>query len=233
MARTNYKIILDTITQEVKSVADDKVQSILTSLLNLVEALIEENDQLRAENQILRDENNRLKGEHGKPNIRKQTQSEKDISSDKERKKIQKNKKNSKKKAKKKNKISKDRVEFCRLDKDKLPDDVIFKGHKSVIVQDIVVKTDNIEFMKEMYYSPSLNKTFLAPLPDGYAGEFGPAVKALIISLCHDMKMTELNIYNFFTTHGIHISTGTISNFLITGQEIFHQCATKRHSASS
>lgn len=222
MARTDYKIILDTITQEVKSVADDKVQSILTSLLNLVEALIEENDQLRAENQILRDENNRLKGEHGKPNIRKQTQQDKDISSDKERKKRGERKAKNKK-PKKKNKVKINRSEFCRLDKNKLPADVIFKGHKSVIVQDIVIKTDNIEFKKEMYYSPSLKKTFLAPLPNGYAGEFGPTVKALIISLCHDMKMTEMNMHNFFSTHGLHISTGTISNFLITGQEIFHQ----------
>lgn len=222
MSRTNYKAVLDTITQEVKSIADEKVQSILASLLNLVEALIDDNDQLRAENQSLRDENNRLKGEQGKPTIRKQTQPNKDISSEKERKrKNNKNRKN--KKRGKKNKISIDRVEVCPVDKKQLPADAVFKGYQSVIVQDIVIKTDNVEFKKEVYYSPSLKKTFLAVLPKGYVGEFGPTLRALIISFYHDLKVTESNIHKLFTNHGIHISTGSVSNFLINGHEPFHE----------
>ena len=222
MSRKNYRVVLDTITQEVKSVADEKVQSILSALLNLVEDLIDENDQLRKENQELRDEVNRLKGEQGRPSIRKETQSNKNISSESERKKRKKkNRKNNK--SKKRNKISIDRVEFCRFDKAQLPPDAIFKGHQSVIVQDIVIKTDNVEFKKEMYYSPSQNKTFLAPLPDGYVGEFGPTSKALILSFYHDFKMTGSNIHKFFTSHCIHISTGCISNFLINGHKEFHE----------
>lgn len=222
MSRTNYKTVLDTITQEVKSIADEKVQSILTSLLNLVEAVIDENEELRKENQDLRDENNRLKGEQGKPSIRQQTQGNKNISSENERRK--RNKKNRKnKKSKKHLKISIDRVEVCPIDKTQLPADAIFKGYESVIVQDLVIKTDNVEFKKEVYYSPSLKKTFLASLPNGYAGEFGPTVKALIISFHHDLKMTESNIHKFLTTHGIHISTGSISNFLINKHEEFHE----------
>lgn len=220
MNRTDYKVVLDKITHDVKSMADDKIQSTLTSLLNLIESLISDNEQLRTENQNLRDENNRLKGEQGRPNIRKQTQDNKNFSSEGERKK--KNKKKNKK-AKKKNKISKDRVEFCHIDKETLPEDAIFKGYQPVVIQDIIIKTDNIEFKRETYYSPSLKKTFMAPLPDGYKGGFGPNVKAFIISFYYDLKMTESNIHKFFTNHNILISTGTISNFLINDQEEFHQ----------
>ena len=50
---------------------DDKesVKSLIITLLNVVEQLLQENRQLRVEVQQLRDENARLKGEKGKPKI--------------------------------------------------------------------------------------------------------------------------------------------------------------------
>ena len=42
----------------------------------------------------------------------------------------------------KKNKIKVDRVAFCDVDKSQLPDDAKFQGYQSVIVQDIIIKTD-------------------------------------------------------------------------------------------
>ena len=50
---------------------DDKesVKSLIITLLNAVEQLLQENQQLRVEVQQLRDENARLKGEKGKPKI--------------------------------------------------------------------------------------------------------------------------------------------------------------------
>ena len=41
---------------------------------------------------------------------------------------------------------------------------------KEVIVQDILLKPDNILFRKQKYYSPQTGKTYLAPLPTGYDG---------------------------------------------------------------
>jgi len=222
MSRIDYTILIDKVTQEVKSIADDKVQGILTSLLNLIEALVAENNELRSENQRLRDEVNHLKGEQGKPSIRKQTKPNKNHSSEEERKKRNKDK-SQRKKAKKKGKITKIRFEICSIDKKQLPTDAVFKGYQSVVIQDIIIKTDNIEFKKETYYSPSHKKTFIAPLPTGYQGTFGPTIRALIISLYYDLKMTESNIHKFFTDHGILISMGSISNFLINNQEEFHQ----------
>ncbi|KAF5413774.1 MAG: hypothetical protein C5S49_07765 [Candidatus Methanogaster sp.] len=65
-----------------------------------------------------------------------------DISSEEERK--PKNTPKNKKSKTKKDKIKIDRVVVCEVDKDILPDDAVFKGYQDVVVQEIVIKTDNI-----------------------------------------------------------------------------------------
>ena len=216
----DIKKVIENITVDVNKVADPALRATMSQLLNIIEFFAEENQTLKEENQRLRDENNRLKGEQGKPDIRKQTKANEDVSSEQERKK-KKSKKN--KKSKKKNKLTVNRTEHCRLDKNQLPLDVIFKGYQDVIVQDIVIKPDNIKFKKAIYYSPSLKKTFIAPLPAGYTGEFGPHVRTLILSLYNKSKMTESAILDFLTDQGIFISMGTISNILINNHDVFHR----------
>lgn len=221
MNRIEIKNTLEKLTEDIESIADDKIKSIQKTLLNLIEVLVVDNEQLRAENQILRDENNRLKGEQGKPNIRPQTGNFTPISSEAERKHGR--KKKYKKSKKKKHKIKIDRVETCDIDITQLPKDAVFKGYQPVIVQDIIIKTDNIEFRKKIYYSPSLKKTFIASLPTGYQGEFGPRLKALVLSLHHDSNMTEPAIQTFLKTHNIFISAATVSRILTHDKEDFHQ----------
>jgi len=65
-----------------------------------------------------------------------------------------------------------------------LPVDAEFKGYEEVVVQDIKLTTDNVLFRKT---TPSEEK-HLAELPDGYEGEFGPGIKALVISLYYNNK---------------------------------------------
>lgn len=76
-----------------------------------------------------------------------------------------------------------DREKILEYPQAELPFDSEFKGYEEVIVQDILLQTDNVLFPKEKYYSPSEGKTYLAPLPSGYDGEIGPGVKALVKSL--------------------------------------------------
>jgi len=221
MTRKELQQTISNLTTEIESVADDRVRSIQKTLLNLLEYVISENDKLKEENQKLRDENHRLKGEKGKPSIRKQSNGNSKHSSESERKPRGKNKK--KKSKKKKDKIKIDRTEVCEADLSTLPSDVEFKGYQSVVVQDITIQTDNIEFKKQIYYSPSLKKTYIAPLPDGYQGEFGPHVKAFILDLHHNGKMTESAIHTILTNHGIKISTATVSRVLTERLEVFHK----------
>jgi hypothetical protein len=222
MNRSQVTEILTQINPAIDAIADDNIKSIFKVLLNVIEELVSDNDSLREENQKLRDENNRLKGEQGKPDIRKQSQDSNNFSSEKYRNRNKKKKKKRNRKNKK-DKIKIDRVEIRQIDKSKLPEDAVFKGYKDVITQDIVIKTDNVKFRKAMYYSPSLNKTFLAELPDGYDGEFGPGIKTLSISLYNKSKMAQSAIVEFLRDHGVFIGKATVSGFLTHNLDIFHQ----------
>ncbi len=129
-------------------------------LIQLVEQLGKENEELKTENQKLRDTINLLKGEQGKPIFPGKTKgNQANVSSEKEREK-RKPRKKRKSKAKK-NKIKIDRSEICRVAKSQLPKDAVFKGYEPVIVQEIVIATDNVEYLREKYYSPSQKKTYL------------------------------------------------------------------------
>lgn len=190
-------------------------------LLNMIEELASENRELREENQRLRDENNRLKGEQGKPKVKpgkKATSpNSADHSSERERRRRKPRKRRSKV-----NRIQIDREQTLTLDRDRLPEDAEFKGYVPVVVQDVRLATDNIRFLKEKRYSASRNKTYLAKLPPGYEGEFGPGVRALVQVLYHAVNTSQPKIAEFFEYIGIQISSGQVSNLLIKDQDRFH-----------
>ncbi len=199
---------------------DNKTKETILSLLNIIEAQAKEINELRAQLQNLRDEINRLKGEQGKPDIKpnKKNKEHNDVSSEKERKKNK-----PWKKRKKNQNIKIDDTRKCRVDKDKLPDDAQFKGYKDVIVQGLKIESNNILFKKEIYYSPSLNKTYIADLPDDYDGGFDSTIKSLIIILKNVCNVSEPKILDFLTNVGVNISAGSISNILIKDNEQFHE----------
>jgi len=76
------------------------------------------------------------------------------------------------------------------------------------------VATDNVLFRKLKYYSPIEGKTYLAELPVGYEGEFGPGIKALVISLYYGGNMTQGKLLEFLEDIGICMSAGHLSNLL-------------------
>ena len=196
MSRQEIKDILHDIDVQT-DILDKKASSRpLYVLLNLVETLSEQNEKLKIENQKLRDENNRLKGEHGKPNIRgnKKGGKGKNISSEKERNR---RKTKTKKKSKsKKTKITINRTQVCKVDQSKLPADAVFNGYESVLVQEILITTDNVEYKKEIFYSPSEKRTYSGELPPGVVGEFGPGVRSLVCTLKYVANMSQPKFRN-------------------------------------
>jgi hypothetical protein len=145
----------------------------IVQLLNLVEALALDNRALREENQRLRDEINRLKGEQGKPQIKPNRPASlptaTNHSSERER-----HKRRAWKKGGKVERIVVNREQVLTVDPAHLPADAEFKGYDDALVQDIQIKTDNVLFHKEKFYSKRERKAYLAELPRGYAGQFGP-----------------------------------------------------------
>jgi regulator of replication initiation timing len=221
MSPTEISEILDEINIRFDKIDDKEISVAFSALLQLIERLSQENEKLKADSQRLRDENNLLKGEHGKPRIRGNTNKGKDVSSEAERKEREKNKE--KKSKAKKHKIKIDRTEICKVDRSELPEDVEFKGYENVVIQEIVIKTDNVEYKKEVFYSPSEKKTYVGKLPVGVTGEFGPGVRSLVCTLKHMANMSEPKILEFFQNFGIYISQSTISRILTKDQEGFHQ----------
>lgn len=207
------------------SISDEKARQGFRLLLNLVEQLVAENRALREEVQRLRDENNRLKGEQGKPQFKAGKGAGKgdkaakpvisaprstDHSSEKERRQPKEGHKGSKV-----DRIVIDREEFVKIDPALLPADAVRKGYEEVIVQDIEIKTDNICFLKEKWYSPSTGKTYLADLPKGYAGQYGPGIKALALSLYFGGNMSQAKILEFFRNAGLFLSEGSLCAMLL------------------
>ena len=132
----------------------DQAREAIGILLNLVEELKQENMILREQVQELRDEVNRLKGEQGKPPIKPGKRGGgSDHSSEKERRRPKK-----RRRRRKANRIQIDREEKLQVERSQLPEDAEFKGYEPVIIQDLIIKTDNVRFLKEKYYSPSLRK---------------------------------------------------------------------------
>src|SRR6266480_2102659 len=198
------------------TIEDEGLRQIVMYLMNMVENLSAKVAEQAEEIQRLRDENNRLKGEQGKPKL-KPNKARADLSSEKERRKSKPHHK-----ANKQAHIQIDREVVVKVDQERLPADAVFKGYEEVVVQDLEFRTDTIRFRKEKYYSPSQKQTYLAQLPAGYQGQFGPGVRAWVLALYFASRMSEPKILEVLHTVGMSMNAGQLSNLLIKDQEPFH-----------
>lgn len=192
---------------ELERIADEGARRAIRALLNLVEALRAENQALRADVQRLRDEVARLKGEQGKPEVKPATKP--DLSSERERRQPR-----AWRKGCKQAQLVVDRTERLVVERAALPADAEFKGYERVIVQDLVLRRDTICFAKEKWYARSTGRSYLAPLPAGYRGQFGPGLRALVLSLAYAGHMSEAKILELVRGAGVRISAGHLAHVL-------------------
>ena len=204
---------------DLHSIADDRARELVRQLLNLLEDVTADLRAAHAEIQRLHDELNRLKGEQGQPTIKANTPPPplKDHSSEQERRTPK-----AWAKSRKTDRIPIDREQVVQVAPDRLPPDAVFKGYEDVVVQDVIFRTDNILFHKEKFYSPSQHTTFLAFLPQGYRGQFGPGIKSLALVLYCGAQMSEPKVAELLRSVGVQISDGEVSNLLIKDQAAFH-----------
>lgn len=217
---------LKNIDIDLNQITDPNTRIQVLVLLKAVDALAEEVQSLKDENQSLRDEVNRLKGEKGKPKFLRgkggsHSSGTNNHSSEAERNQNNtdgnkggkgKGKKRSKGRGKKKAVVHETRT--CELDVTTLPTDVEFKGFETVVIRGIVFKPHNIEYRRQVYYSPSENKRYIAPLPPGHNGEFSPDLKAFIIACHYDYQMSEPSIHRLLSDSGVDISESSLSRIL-------------------
>lgn len=226
MNHAEIQLALNEFTSAIEAMADAHMTDLQRKMLNMLEFLVSERESDRVSIQKLKDEINRLKGEQGKPAFAKKKKApdpadNKHSSEDDRNKRLK--KKERKKRIEKTKDIKVDREETLAIDMNDLPADATFKGFERTVIQDLIIRTNNVAFQRPIYYSPSLKKSFIAKLPDGYQGEFGPGIRSLIINLYRDSGMTESAIARFFKTFGVQIADSTISRMITEGHEPFHQ----------
>jgi hypothetical protein len=196
------------------AITDPAARQLIGQLLNVIEALHAEVVQLRAENQQLRNELARLKGGSGKPDFKPNTPPpDTDHSSEAERRTP-----TPRGKPKKNATLTVTREQPCVVDLASLPPDAVRHGTTDLIVQDLRLQVEVIRFVREVWYSPSTNQTFTAPLPAGYHGAFGPHIQALALSLAYDAQISQPALLRFFKDAGIRIGAGTLARFLADDQ---------------
>jgi hypothetical protein len=115
-----------------------------------------------------------------------------------------------------------DRVETREVDPALLPPDAQFKGYAEVVVQDLLIQPLTTCFRKATWYSPTTRQTYLASLPPGYHGQFGPGLKALVLALYYAGEMSEPKLLAFLRSLGVQIGDGTLAGWLIHDQDAFH-----------
>jgi hypothetical protein len=204
---------------DLHSIADEQARELVRRLLNLLEDVRADLRAAQAEIQRLRNEINRLKGEQGQPTIKPNTPQPppKDLSSEQERRTPK-----AWSKGRKTDRIPIDREQVVAVDPARLPPDAVCKGYEDVVVQDVIFRTDNVLFRKEKFYSPSQHTTYMASLPQGYRGQFGPGIKSLALVFYYGAQMSEPKVAELLRSVGVRISDGQVSNLLIKDQAAFH-----------
>jgi hypothetical protein len=203
---------------DLASIEDVGARQAIRALLSLVEELAAENRALRAELAQVKDELARLKGGSGRPKIPPgKAGGSTDYSSEQERRAAPK----AWQKRGKQDRLRIDRTERLAVDPATLPADAVFKGYETVVVQDLMLRTDTVAFEQEIWYSASERRSYRARRPAGYEGTFGPHLRALVVTLAYAGGMSETKLLELVRSAGIVISAGTLSTLLTEGRAAF------------
>jgi hypothetical protein len=73
-------------------------------------------------------------------------------------------------------------------------------------VQDLIIKTHNIEYSIPRFYDRHAKKTFPIDLPAGVKGHFGGTLRTFALFSHHTGRVTEKNLKIFLTEMGCQIS---------------------------
>src|SRR5206468_4214463 len=89
-----------------------------------------------------------------------------------------------------------------------LPPDAVFERFEEVVVQDLVLTRRNTRFFRARYRSAKTGKSYLAPLPPGYYGQFGPGIRSLALCLGDGANVSMPLLHRFFRQAGCLVSRG-------------------------
>ena len=92
------------------------------------------------------------------------------------------------------------------------------------MIQDIEIQPRNTRFQRHVYYSAAEHKFYRGSLPSGYGNsDFGPDLRALMLSLKYCGNMSEPKIREFLANFDVQVSAGSVSNILTNTAAVFEQ----------
>lgn len=103
-----------------------------------------------------------------------------------------------------------------------IPEGAVFKGYRRYSVQDIIIKTNNTQYLRARYELP--NGSYVAgELPPDIHGHYGPELIAYILDQYHSCRVTEPLLLAQIRARGVLISAGQLSNILIQNNAPYEQ----------
>ena len=149
---------------DLHSIADERARERVRRLLNMLADVMADLRASQAEHQHLRHEINRRKGEQGTPKMQANTPPplRQNHASAQERRQPK-----AWSKRRKTAHLPLDRAQGVPVDPDRWPPAAQCKGDEEVVVQDVLLRTDNVLCQQEKFSSPSQHTPSLASLPQG------------------------------------------------------------------
>lgn len=103
-----------------------------------------------------------------------------------------------------------------------IPEGAVFKGYRPYSVQDIIIRTNNIRYLKARYQLPD-GSYIEGGLPTGIHGHYGPELITYILHQYHSCRVTQPLLLDQLHALGILISAGQLNNILIQNNTTYEE----------
>lgn len=88
-----------------------------------------------------------------------------------------------------------------------------FKGYRDSVIQDLVIRRNNVLLRREVWETPD-GTILVAPVPDDVRGQFGAELHRHVVNFYYDGQSTMPRIHRFLKMVGVDISSGQIEALL-------------------
>ena len=114
--------------------------------------------------------------------------------------------------------------EYIKIELKDIPVGWQLVGYKNRIIQDIIVRSNNISYDLEIWRSPDGLEQRVASLPAYLTKkQFGANLEGYVLHQYYHCGVTQPLIYQTLCDYGVDISVGQINNILIENKALFHE----------